>query len=101
MVTDDQLKELSKYQSLEERFFDSYNTRDFNLAVEGLKRFDEKYEYGIFEDKEFIEELKAIEKLVPAEKESKEDKELTDAFDKAKNSEFSKIKAKKVVEGLY
>ena len=97
MVTDDQLKDLSKYQSLKERFSDSYTMKDFNLAVEGLKRFDEKFEYGIFEDKEFIEELKAIEKLVPAEKESKEDKELSDAFDKAKNSEFSKIKAKKLL----
>lgn len=67
-VTDNQLMELSQKESLTDLYYDVYTSRDFNLALDGLRRFDEKYKYGIFENEDFIDKLEALKKTVPAEK---------------------------------
>ena len=78
-ITDNQLLELFKKEPLTDMFHDCYNMRDFNLAVEGLKRFDEKNKYGIFQNEEFIDKLSDIKSHVPAEKTKEEtsDKEVS------------------------
>lgn len=98
MVTDAQLKELMDMPSLKEKFVDVYSKRDFDLAVDGLKRFDEENKYGVFEDPEFIEALKEIEAVVPDKQEKKDDKDVDKAFKEKKPSNYTKIKAKKLLK---
>jgi len=64
-VTDEQLADLVSKESLRELYEDVYTSRDFNMAVDGLRRFDELHKYQIFENEEFIEKLTTLKKLVP------------------------------------
>lgn len=86
-VSDSVLKELESYPSLKSLYVNSYRKKDFDYALEGLKRFDEKNNYGIFAQEDFldiIESLSAeIEKNSPKEevkKESKAPKPETEAL---------------------
>ena len=72
-LTDNQLVELMNQESLTELYYDVYTMHDFNLAIDGLRRFDDKYKYGIFENEEFIERLEIMKSTVPAAKETEED----------------------------
>ena len=47
-----------------------YTMRDFNLALDGLKRFDTLNNYRIFDNDEFVEELNLIAETVPEEPET-------------------------------
>ena len=79
MVTDAQLEELLKQEPLSKiQGNDVYSTRDFDLALDGLRRFDEENKFGIVDNDEFLEELSEIEKLVPEKKEA--DNDIKDAF---------------------
>lgn len=74
MVTDEQLGELIKQEPLSSLYGnDIYTKRDWELAIDGLQRFDEENKYGIFENEEFLNELSELEALVPEKKEKKED----------------------------
>lgn len=97
-VTDAQLQELSEKESLKDMFVDCYSKRDFDLAVDGLKRFDEKYKFGIFNDKEYLDELKEIEALVPEPKQKEKGDDVKEAFENKKTPEFTRIKAKKLLK---
>ena len=98
MVTDAQLKEMMEMPSLKEKFVDVYSKRDFDLAIDGLKRFDEENKYMIFEDPEFVEVLKEIEAVVPDKQEKKDDKDIDDNFKGKAASNYTKIKAKKLLK---
>ena len=37
-----------------------YSQRDFDLAIDGIKRFDDEHKYGIFENDDFLNELQEI-----------------------------------------
>lgn len=94
-VTETQLKELDKQQSLKERFVDNYTTRDFNMAIDGLKRFDEKNDFNIFENEEFLSQLKEIKALVPEPKQTSTE-DVEDTFDLVKEvKKYTKVKLKK------
>ena len=84
-VTDEQLKELSEKESLKELYVDVYTKRDFELALNGLQLFDQKYKYGIFENDEFVKEIKEIEAVVPEPKKD-DTSDIEEAFDKKKQS---------------
>jgi len=64
-LTDEQAIELLSKESLTELYKNVYTTRDFNLAIDGLQRFDEINKYHIFENEEFIDKISALKKLVP------------------------------------
>ena len=53
--------------------------RDFNMAVDGLRRFDVQYKFGIFENEEFLDRLTILKKLVPAYKPKNSGEEETPA----------------------
>lgn len=73
-VTDEQLEELLKQEPLSKLYgFDIYSKKDWDLAIDGLQRFDEENKYGIFENDDFIKELDELEKLVPVKVETNED----------------------------
>lgn len=56
-LTDDQLTELMGKESLKELYWDVYTTRDFDMAIDGLRRFDKKHKFDIFENEEFLEAI--------------------------------------------
>jgi hypothetical protein len=95
-VTDAQLQEMMELPSLKEMFVDVYSKRDFDLAIEGLQRFDQDNKLNIFENEQFVKEIKEIEVLVPEAK--KKDSDVDEAFNSPKAKEFSKIKAKKLLK---
>lgn len=73
-ITDSQLEELLKQKPLSDFYGkDIYTKRDFELAIDGLRRFDEENKYNIFDNEEFLEELEQIEKLVPEPKDKDDD----------------------------
>ena len=82
-VTDNQLKELSEKESLKDLYVNVYTKRDFELAVNGLMLFDKKYKYDVFENDEFVKELKEIEAVVPEPKKD-DTSDIEEAFDKKK-----------------
>lgn len=68
--TDKELEEFLKFDSLESRFKDSYTKRDFELAIEGLRIFDEENDVGVIEMPEFLEMATELEAQYPDPKKS-------------------------------
>lgn len=64
-VSDEDLEKLASLPTLDELYIDSYSKRDFNMALDGLKRFDEENGYNIFEDDEFLNEIESMAELIP------------------------------------
>lgn len=83
MITDEQLEELLKQEPLSKMIGnDVYTKRDWDLAMDGLRRFDEENRYQIFDNDEFLEEISELEKLVPEDK----DEDIKEMFDKKKDA---------------
>lgn len=61
-VPDKVLEELESYPSLQKLYVDCYGIRDFNLALEGLKRFDEENVYKIFADEEYLDMVEELQR---------------------------------------
>lgn len=80
-VPDKILEELETYPSLQKLYVDCYGIRDFNLALEGLKRFDEENVYKIFADEEYLDMVEELQKAV-------EEKSGADASDREDNLPF-------------
>ncbi len=73
-LSDADLEMLEKQKPLHERFVDTYSKRDWDMAIDGLRRFDEENEYGIFDDETFLVELEEMKDLVPDKKEKEDPK---------------------------
>ncbi|MBJ7436143.1 MAG: hypothetical protein JHC54_10505 [Acinetobacter sp.] len=56
-VPDEWLNELSKQESLEAIYVNTYTRKDFETAVKGLQLFDKKHGYGVFENPKWVEIL--------------------------------------------
>ena len=95
-LTDSQLTELSTQKSLHERYVDSYKMRDFELALDGLKMFDEKNGYSIFEDDSFLDKCEVIQSILESEVNAEEES------NEESNEDFPKVEEEvqdtKVVE---
>lgn len=63
-LTDEQLMELDKAPSLKE-LYKSYKRSDFELALQGLKMFDETNKFGVFESDEFLDICAEIDAYYP------------------------------------
>lgn len=66
-ITDAVLEKLSAMDSLEKSYVNVYKKKDWDLALDGLQRFDEANGYNIFADDEFLNELAMMAELVPEE----------------------------------
>jgi len=64
-VPDSILQELQTKQSLTELYVNTYSLKDFDFALDGLKRFDEQHKYGIFDNPDFINEISEIKEMLP------------------------------------
>jgi hypothetical protein len=87
-LTDDELDTLEECDSLNKMYHNVYRLRDFDLAVEGIRIFDEENGYGIFEHDEFIELIEKLRAEWP-EEESSENEESHDDEEKVSNSSES------------
>lgn len=74
--SDEMLMKFSEVKTLKELYIGVYTKRDFDLAMDGLQRFDTEHGYNIFANDDFMDEVEAIAVLVP-EKKEKEEKEET------------------------
>lgn len=109
-VTDEQLEEFIKQEPLSKLYGnDVYTRRDWDLALDGLRRFDEAEKYQIFENEEFLEELSELEKLVPEAKEENTDKQVEKTLEKEveKDSQMEvtipemKLELKRFISKMY
>lgn len=66
---------LNEVPTLEEIYKDVYSQKDFNMALDGLKRFDEENGYDIFADDGFLTEIEEMAALIPedGDKEDEDD----------------------------
>jgi len=67
-------------ESLTELYKDVYTLRDFNMAVDGLQRFDKANKYGIFDDQDFLDALAELKSQVPAYKPKDQDNDPVEAI---------------------
>lgn len=82
---------LNEVPTLEEIYKDVYSQKDFNMALDGLKRFDEENEYDIFADDGFLTEIEEMAALIPED--GGKDDEDDEAPKKAKSiSKPNKVK---------
>ena len=66
-LTDEDIAWLGEQRTLEEQYVMSYTRRDFNMAVDGLQRFDQKNGYGTFQNDSFVQIVKEISTYYPAD----------------------------------
>lgn len=69
-VSDEILEELSELTPLSDIYVDSYSVKDFKMALDGLKRFDEEIGYDIFADDAFLNELDEMASMLPEDDET-------------------------------
>lgn len=81
---------LNEVPTLEEIYKDVYSQKDFNMALDGLKRFDEENGYDIFADDGFLTEIEEMAALIP------EDGDKDDEDDEAPKKAKSTSKSNKV-----
>lgn len=86
---------LNEVPTLEEIYKDVYSQKDFNMALDGLKRFDEENGYDIFADDGFLTEIEEMAALIPED--GGKDDEDEEAPKKAKSTSKPK-KVKKEPE---
>lgn len=81
---------LNEVPTLEEIYKDVYSQKDFNMALDGLKRFDEENGYDIFADDGFLTEIEEMAALIPEDGDKEEDDEApkkTKSTSKSKKAE--------------
>lgn len=84
---------LNEVPTLEEIYKDVYSQKDFNMALDGLKRFDEENGYDIFADDGFLTEIEEMAALIPEEgSKDDEDDEEDEAPKKKPASKPNKVK---------
>jgi hypothetical protein len=87
---------LNEVPSLEEIYKDSYRAKDFEMALDGLKRFDEENNYDIFSDDEFLNEIEEMAAMLPDDSQPEEDKKTP--FDEDEDEEEKPAPKKQVVK---
>lgn len=81
---------LNEVPTLEEIYKDVYSQKDFNMALDGLKRFDEENGYDIFADDGFLTEIEEMAAMIPDEDSKNDEGEEDDAPKKTKSTSKSK-----------
>ena len=67
--SDSELEDFLKFPALSEMYKNSYTKKDFDLAINGLKIFDDKHEFGVFLNEDFLDEAEEMRNLYPESKE--------------------------------
>lgn len=81
---------LNEVSTLEEIYKDVYSQKDFNMALDGLKRFDEENGYDIFADDGFLTEIEEMAAMIPDEDSKNDEGEEDEAPKKTESTSKSK-----------
>lgn len=92
-LTDDELGVLAEQTSLESMLTNCYRKQDFDMMIEGLKRFDEENDFGIFGDDDYLDILEEI-----GEYEFAPDRNSTSTKPEAKSEETSETSTSNVAD---
>lgn len=63
-VSDKVLEELEGLPSLQKLYVDCYGKRDFDYALDGLKRFDDANSYKIFAQDDFLDMVEELQNMI-------------------------------------
>jgi len=101
-LSDEDLEKFLTYPSLASQFKNVYSKKDFNLAIEGLKNFDDEFKLGIFGYEAFLDIAEEIEAYYPdvenpTDGEGQEEEEVEEMKPVAKQPTKAKPIAKKPV----
>lgn len=80
-LTDEELEDFEKQEPLYKIFEKSYKRGDFEKALEGLRIFDEKNNFDLFEYSEWTEICEEVSAYYPEEDDDKDPSEDTDRSD--------------------
>lgn len=72
-LSDEDLEAFMEHKSLAEQYINCYTTKDFDLALDGLKNLDKENNYGVFEYDEFLDICEELSGLYPEPDEVEED----------------------------
>ncbi|HNQ19960.1 MAG TPA: hypothetical protein PKI46_02745, partial [Bacteroidales bacterium] len=97
-LSDKELDEFAKFDSLNKLYHNVYKRKDFDIAVEGLRIFDEENEVGVFEHDEFIELVENMREEWPETDDSEDNDDGTEENETSTVSERAQVKAEKSVE---
>ncbi len=67
-LSDDDLGKFMEFDSLHDQYVDCYTTRDFEVAMEGLKNLDEENDFGVFQYDVFLDTCEELSKAYPEPK---------------------------------
>lgn len=81
-LTDEQLMELDKAESLKTLYQNAFKRSDFEKQLEGLRIFDEKNKFQVFENDEFLDIVQEIDGYYPEDGETKFGDEVEDVDEK-------------------
>lgn len=81
---------LNEVPTLEEIYKDVYSQKDFNMALDGLKRFDEENGYDIFADDGFLTEIEEMAALIPEDGDKDDDDEAPKKKPASKSNKVKK-----------
>lgn len=98
-LSDAELEEFLNFPSLSSLYKNCYTKKDFDLALSGLVLFDDKNEFGICSNQDFLDEAEVMRNLYPDPKEesqetevesNKEEVNMFDAMNRDEMKEFSR-----------
>lgn len=72
-IPDKVLEAFEEQPSLKKLYVDSYRKRDFDLALDGLKRFDEANVYNIFAQEDYLDMIEQLSNEVEAKEGTRAD----------------------------
>lgn len=72
-ISDKVANKLAEMPSLEENYYNVYGKKDWDLALDGLQRFDEANSFNIFSNEEFLNELEEMAAAIPDKDESQDE----------------------------
>jgi len=91
-LSDEELQELQKLDSLESMFKDSYKRSDYTKALKGLEIFDNKNGFGIFEHDDFLDICEEIDKYYPENEEEVKSETDKDTKEEVKEEKSEEVK---------
>jgi hypothetical protein len=84
-LSDTQLEEFLEFPSLSSLYKNCYTKKDFDLAIAGLQLFDDKQEFGVFANQDFLDEAEMMRNLYPDPKAEATEEEKAELKEKEDN----------------
>jgi len=90
-LSDDDLGKFMEFDSLHEQYVDCYTTRDFSLAMEGLKNLDTENDFGVFQHEAFLDICEELSKAYPEPKKKDEAEAKEEVEEEVSEFDFDKM----------